>query len=57
MVPILPQTSVQDGGDEDIETKSKEKEGIAKDGLGPSSNVLKTLGKKKKLVTRCQLML
>jgi hypothetical protein len=34
--PILPQTLVQDGGDEDIETKSKDKENIAKDGLGPS---------------------
>ncbi len=25
----------EDGGDENIETKSKEKEGIAKDGSGP----------------------
>jgi len=40
-----------DGGGEYIETKSKEKENIAKDGLGPSKQCQKTQGKKKGLVT------
>ncbi len=31
-----------DGGDGNIETKSKEKKGIAKDGLGPSKQCQKT---------------
>ncbi len=40
-----------DDGDENVETKSKENEGIAKDGSSPSKQCQKTQGKKKGLVT------
>jgi hypothetical protein len=40
-----------DGGGENIKTKSKKKEGIVKDGLGPFKQCQRTHGKKKRRVT------